>query len=227
MKKDELMTTLGELGYSLLATEKKNFGNKRILNVLDELSDSEDSRLIEAFPVVLANCAHRGIKLDIRDLFSRYGLRSQKRANLEKLILASSELLAQEGLKKPEGLERILPPLRVKYGELLKGEVLGLGKRRSVSMERLRNALRRYSADLQRSESAREKDKKSQLRSFQLNFYLSMLFSPKQKDLVFKKFKGEPLSKTEKEYYSRVVRKKLEALTNNELRKLASALTKK
>jgi len=177
--------------------------------------------------VVLAKCAHQGIKLDFRKLLSIYGPRSQRRANLEKLILISSELLALEGLDKPEGLDDVLDPLTLKYGHLLKEEIFRLGSQRSVSSDRLRNALKRYATDFEKSESAREKNKRNQLRSFQLNLHMSTLFPPKQKELIMKKLKGEPLSKTEKEYFSRVVKKKLEDLTNNELRKVATSLTKK
>ena len=227
MNTEELITALGELGYRLFTPEKRRISSNKVLDVLDELAGSEDPRLIEGFPVVLANCAHRGIKLDIRSLLSRYGRRSQRRADLEKLILASSDLLAQEGLGKPEGLDGIVDTLRMNYGDLLKEKVLDLGKHRSVSTERLRNALRRYAIDLERSESVRERDRRRQLRSFQLDLHLSTLFPPKQKELILKKLKGDPLSKTEKEYYSRVVKKKLEGLANSELRKIALALTKK
>ncbi len=227
MNKERLTTSLRELGYRLFTPEKERLSSKKVLDVLDELSGSEDSRLTEAFPIVLANCAYRGIKLDIRSLLSRYGRGSQRRANLEKLILASSDLLAQEGLDKPEGLDNIVDPLRVKYGDLLKEEVVNLDKHRSISPERLRNALKRYSIDFERSESVRERDRRRQLRSFQLDLHLSTLFSPKQKELVLKKLKGDPLSKTEQEYYSRVVKKKLEGLANSDLRKIALALTKK
>ena len=72
MRKEELITALGQLGYQLFTTEKRKVGKKQIYDVLDELANSTDSRLIEAFPVVLANCAHRGIKLDIRTLLSRH-----------------------------------------------------------------------------------------------------------------------------------------------------------
>jgi len=227
MNKERLTTVLGEMGYRLFTPEKERLSSKKILDVLDELSGSEDSRLTEAFPIVLANCAYRGIKLDIRSLLSRYGRESQRRANLEKLILASSDLLAQEGLDKPEGLDNIVDPLRVKYGDLLKEEVVNLDKHRSISPERLRNALKRYAIDFERPEAVRERDRRRQLRSFQLDLHLSTLFSPKQKELVLKKLKGDPLSKTEQEYYSRVVKKKLEGLTNSDLRKIALALTKK
>ena len=227
MNKDELITALGELGYRLFTPEKQRLSSKKVLDVLDESAGSEDLRLIEGFPIVLANCARRGIKLDIRSLLSRYGPRSQRRVDLEKLILASSDLLAQEGLDKPEGLDDTMDLLTMKYGDLLKQEVLDLGKHRSVSIARLRNALRRYGIDLEKSESVRERDRRRQLRSFQLNLHLSTLFPLKQKELILKKLKGDPMSKTEKEYYSRVVKKKLEGLANSELRKIALSLTKK
>lgn len=226
MKKEELISALGALGYRLFTKENERVNSGKVLDVLDELSGSEDSRLIEAYPVVLANCAHRGIKLDISGLLSRHGQRSHSRSNLEKLILASCDLLAEEGLDQPEGIEVILKTLRPKYGDLLKGEVVDLGTHRSVSTERLRRTLRRYAIDLERHESAREKDRRKQLRSFQLELHLSTLFPPKQKELIFKKLKGDPLSKTEKEYYSRVVKKKLQGLANKELRKIALTLTK-
>jgi hypothetical protein len=227
MNKEEITTALGELGYNLFTVEKGKFSSAKALNVLDELSGSKDSRLIEAFPVVLANCAHRDIKLGINGLLSRYNQRSRKKVNLEKLILASSDLLNQEELDKPEGLDDIADVLRVKYGDLLKKEVLDLGNHVSVSTDRLKNTLRRYATDLEKFESARERNKRKQLQSFKLNLHLSALFSPKQKELVLKKLKGDPLSKTEQEYYSRVVKKKLEGLANNDLRKTALALTKK
>ena len=49
----------------------------------------------------------------------------------------------------------------------------------------------------------------------------------KREELVLKKLHGEPLNKTEKEYFSRTVKKKLEALANSEVKKVAAALTKK
>lgn len=227
MKREKLITALGELGYRLFTPEKDKMSSKKVFDILDELSRSEDKRLIEAFPVVLANSAHRGIKLDIRNLLSRYERETQRKSDIEKLILASSDLLAIEGLDKPDWPYDAMDPLRLKYGDLLKGKTLSLSGHRSVSTDRLRNTLRRYALDLEKSESARQKDKRSQLRSFQLNLHLSTLFPPKQKELLLKKLKGEPLSKTEKEYFSRVVKKKLEALANTELRKIATALTKK
>jgi len=87
--------------------------------------------------------------------------------------------------------------------------------------------LKRYASNLETQKSAKEKAADRQKKSFQLNLHLSTLFSPKQKELVFKKYNKEPLTKTEHEYYPRVVKKKIMALTNGELKRIATALAKK
>jgi N-glycosylase/DNA lyase len=133
-------------------------------------------------------------------------------------------LLTQEGLDKPAGLEEVKKSFKNKYGDLLANEAMTLGAKTSLSTERLRNTLRRYSSTLETSRSRRKREKDKQRRSFQLNYFLSTLFSPKQKELVLKKLNGEPLNKTEREYFSRTVKKKLEALNNSEVRKVAKAL---
>ena len=227
MKKEDLIEALADLGYPLISAGKSRITAKKIKEVLDGLASSDESRLIEGFPVILANCAHKGLSLNTRALLSSYAMKSQKRQNLEKLLLISSELLNQEKLRQPEGLDRLAGSLRKKYGDLLSGEMVTLGKGVSLSTNRLQNTLRRYAASLENSKSAQEKAMLRQQQSFQLHMHLSTLFSPKQKELVLKKLNGESFTKTEQEYYSRVVRKKLEALANSELRKIATTLTKK
>ena len=227
MKKEDLIEALADLGYPLISAGKSRITAKKIKEVLGGLASSDESRLIEGFPVILANCAHKGLSLNTRALLSSYAMKSQKRQNLEKLLLISSELLNQEKLQQPEGLDRLAGSLRKKYGDLLSGEIVTLGMGVTLSTNRLQNTLRRYAASLENSKSAQEKTMLRQQQSFQLHMHLSTLFSPKQKELVLKKLNGESLTKTEQEYYSRVVRKKLEALTNSELRKIATKLSKR
>ena len=224
MKREDLVTNLARLGYSLVTPDVPEVGEEQVVELLAELVDSKDLRLVEGFPVVLANCAQRGMNLDFTALLAKHKPRSRKRQNLEKLLLLSSDLLTQEGLDKPAGLEEVKKSFKDKYGDLLANEVVTLGAKTSLSTERLRNTLRRYSSTLETSRSTRKREKDKQRRSFQLNYFLSTLFSPKQKELVLKKLNGEPLNKTEKEYFSRTVKKKLEALNNSEVRKVAKAL---
>jgi hypothetical protein len=227
MKREELIAALGNLGYPLIVTGKPRMTQKKTVEVLDALGNSTEPRLVEGFPVILANCAHRGMKLDSQALLARYPLKSPKRQNLEKLLLVSSLLLNQEGLEEPKGLGSLAESLKAQYGDLLTEETLTLAKGMALSTNRLRRTLRRYASDLKDSESAKEREKLRQEQSFQLHMHLSTLFSEKQKELVLKKLQGEPFTKTEQEYYSRVVKKKLEALANSELRRIATTLTKK
>jgi len=53
----------------------------------------------------------------------------------------------------------------------------------------------------------------SKIKENELKNSISILFKPKQKDIIFKVLNEEPLTKTEAEYYSRIIKKKLEAIT--------------
>ncbi len=53
--------------------------------------------------------------------------------------------------------------------------------------------------------------------NMELEFLLSQFFSPKQKDVLRKRLNGDELSKTEKEYFYRVVNKRLKALASDNL----------
>lgn len=221
MRREELLSTLGSLGYPLVSPAKKKVTGNQILEILGELAVSKDSRLVEGFPVVLAICARRGLKLEIHNFLAKQAPRGRKRRNMEKLLLVASTLLREEKLEGPHGLDEITESVGHNYVDMLSAEVVRLAGGVVVSMERLRNALSRYVAPHDEG----EKEKARQRRSFLRELHLNTLFSPKQKELISKKLKGEPLTKTEQEYYSRVVKKKLEALADGEVGKIARTLT--
>jgi hypothetical protein len=89
-----------------------------------------------------------------------------------------------------------------------------------LSAERVKLAFRRYSRPVVRSLQGLLAKKEE----FGLEYSLSQVFSPKQKELFLKKLKGEKFTKTENEYFSRTVRKKALALANPELHRLAREL---
>ncbi|MFH1729729.1 MAG: hypothetical protein ABIA04_15060 [Pseudomonadota bacterium] len=60
--------------------------------------------------------------------------------------------------------------------------------------------------------------------AFQHN--LSILFSKKQKQIILKKLNNEYLNKTEAEYYSRIIKKKLKAIADSNIFEVAQRLTK-
>jgi hypothetical protein len=86
-----------------------------------------------------------------------------------------------------------------------------------MSSQRLRNTFNSYF----KQREARLGELLSDKEEMGLEYAMSQLFSPKQKDLFLKKLKNEKLSKTEKEYFSRTVKKKLMALVNLDLQRSA------
>jgi hypothetical protein len=54
MRREDLIFNLGRLGYALVRPETRRVKEHEVLELLDELADSEDPRLVEGFPVELA-----------------------------------------------------------------------------------------------------------------------------------------------------------------------------
>ncbi|MFH1429823.1 MAG: hypothetical protein ABIH39_08805 [Candidatus Margulisiibacteriota bacterium] len=57
-----------------------------------------------------------------------------------------------------------------------------------------------------------------------LDRHLDQIFSSKQKELFMKKINGKELTKTEKEYFSRTVKKKVLAMANQDLHHMSKKL---
>ena len=89
-----------------------------------------------------------------------------------------------------------------------------------MSMPRLINIFQNY---LQSKEKTFE-ETVSQKEELVLEYALSQIFSPRQKEILLKKLNSEILSKTEREYFSRTVKKKVSALANEKLHQLAKNL---
>jgi hypothetical protein len=202
--------------------------------ILDALASSNDPALVVRFPVVLSICARNGVSLNSHALFSKYWESSPKKQNLEKLLLLTDELFDLEGIDAPQNLKKIVGPLKTKYGTLISFRLLSLSSGLTISIRTVQNTLRAYTAKIKNAMPApksaitgypRKIDAVE--RSAELDASLGRLFSPKQKDLVFKKLKREPFTKTEREYYSRVVRKKLLSIANEQVNRIAIKLTQK
>ena len=221
MKKEELLDSLAALGYPVVSRAKTD-----IAETLNELADSEDPRLVEGFPVVIANCAFKKQKVNIKELLSKHEEGSLRRENLEKLFYVSSKLIKEGNFKQPVDLLNISKSLKAKYGNLLSSNEIDLSEGVSLSTERLRNTFKRYTEDFKKTETNQGMARDRKKRSFRLNLYLSALFSPKQKEIVLKRYNGQPLTKTEGEYFSRTIKRKLEALADDELVKLARRVIK-
>ena len=204
---------------------QKKISENEIVIILDALANSDDTDLVARFPAVLAICARRGLALNAQALFSRYWETSPKRQNLEKLLLISATIFDLQDLKGPKNLEKIAAALTAKYGNLPPEGELQLSSGMCISVRDLQRSLAATIGTQSRSASAPSPT--SRLKTDSLDTYLNRLFSPKQKELVLKKRDAKSFTKTEREYYSRVVRKKLEAIASEKLVALARKLTYK
>ena len=205
-------------------TGPKTIYENQILIILDALASAEDAEVVARFPAVLAICARRGLALNSQTLFARYWETSPKRQNLEKLLLVSAAVLELQGINAPKNLNKIVASLKPKYSDLLSKEGFQLSSGMHVSMRYLHNTLKKYTSGQLITQANQSKTKQG--RSGTLDEYLDRLFSPKQKELVLKKRDGLAFTKTEREYYSRIVRKKLDAIASEEVGALAKKLTR-
>ena len=197
----------------------------QILIILDALANADDIEVVARFPAVLAICARRGLSLNSQSLFSRYWEASPKRQNLEKLLLVSAKIFRSQKLEPPGNLNNIVASLQPKYSDLLTRVEFQLSSGMFISIQHLERSLNAYLSGQLRRQKNRSSNRHP--RSETTDVYLDRLFSPKQKELVFKKRDGMALTKTEREYYSRVVRKKLEAIASEEVGKIAKSLMAK
>ena len=220
---------------SLLAdSSQKRLTGSQASVILDALAGSNDPALVVRFPVVLSICARNGVSLNSHALFSKYWESSPKKKNLEKLLLISGELFDLEGIEAPQNLKKIVRSLKAKYGSLQSARLLSLSSGMTIAIKDIQDTLKDYTLKIKNAAlestggtSDRERKKDMLRRSPELNACLDWLFSPKQKDLVFKKLNSESFTKTEREYYSRIVRKKLKAIANSQVGYIANRLTLK
>jgi hypothetical protein len=219
MQRPDLMEKLSALGVPMFEPTQ----NMDVNEVLADVVQSHDLRLWEAFPALLANGAEKhGFAPERVEAFLPEG----EQGHLHRLLALSSAMYAYSHVKFPWS-GRLTVYLsaddKVRAAEWKKC----LAKNRPVTWdaveldpERLKNSFSLYFKRV--AEEARRVERKN--KEFALSFALSQVFSPKQMELFKKKCEGLPLTKTEQEYYSRVVKKKVAALANSELHNMARRL---
>ena len=220
MKNKNLLKRLSKLGYPLFESEEAFDANATLADVVK----SRDLRLWEGFPVLLANSAEKGL-LDY-DKVEWYLKRPFDKPYLTSLMVMSLALYKALHLKFAWAAEfykslskddkKEFNVLCQKLNKDLDFEVGG----RVMSAQRLKNSFNNYFREAQ----TRFNNLLSMKEESRLEYSLSQVFSPKQKELFLKKLGREKLTKTEKEYFSRAVKKKALALANPELHRLARRL---
>jgi hypothetical protein len=219
MNKNQLLKKVKALGYPMFKAEETIDVNE----TLAEVVKSGDIRLWEGFPVMLANSLEKGL-FDYEEVKTHLEI-TQEENLFHRLVMMSLalydylelELSFADKLYRSDFFDR-----KVFYNYLSQfkeerdlSDINGI-----MSSERVVNSFKNYfkRAEIDLKEVAELQDE------FELEYAMSQIFPKKQKEIFLKKLKGEKLTKTEREYYSRSIKKKVLALANPDLHKLASKL---
>ncbi len=216
----KLLNGLSNLGFPMFEPSEELGVNE----TLAEVVKSQDTRLWEGFPVMLAN-ASDSYQFS-PDLVDQLLTDQKQRAHFRQLLLLSLSLYTVYHLTfswtskyKKNLSENDKALLKAWKNSLTHNQPLEWDDA-ELDPERLKGLFELYFE--QSAEKGRRR--KEKFEEFSLEYALSQVFSPKQKELFKKRLEGLPLTKTEKEYYSRTVKKKVVALANSELHSLSRKL---
>jgi hypothetical protein len=221
LSKNELMEALAQFGYEL----NKPTHAYKSEEVLFSLLRENDSRLLEGFPVAYDNILSNQKELH----FDFKVLSDKEKSKLLTLLLLTYQLLRLFGEDKSKLTltENYLLKLSKKWKDALKEVESKFNSSDFVKVngvilatDRLKKQFRNYVVHF----GAKMKNE-PQL-DMELELHLSQFFTPKQKELLKKRLKHEEMTKTEREYYSRVVNKRLKALSDSRLKEFADSLLK-
>ncbi len=220
MADDKFLKSLSKLGFPMFEPSEELDVNE----TLAEVVKSDDARLLEGFPVLLAN-AGESYQFS-SDLVERLLSTEDLQEQYHQLLLLSAAVydyyhLSFSWLKKLKKDFSGQDKNRVKsWRNALAHNQTPNWVENELDPERVKGLFELY------YEQKAEKDRKRKGRydELSLEYALSQVFSPKQRELFKKKLEGDPLNKTEQEYYSRTVKKKVVALANSELHSLARKL---
>jgi len=219
MTDSKLLTSLSKLGFQMFEASEEPDVNE----TLAEVVKSHDTRLWEGFPVLLANAAE---SYQFTTEHVKQQLTRKEKDHFHQLMLLSGSLFSLYHLSFSwwNKLKKTLSKddkalLKTWRNCLVHNQTL---KYNDVELDpqRLKELFELYFE--KKAEKGRRKKEKHL--EFSLEYALSQVFSPKQKELFKKKLEGLPLNKTEQEYYSRRVKKKVVALANSELHSLSKKL---
>ena len=225
MNKERLLESLANYGYTLL----RPVSAKEPEALLENLLKQDDARLLEGFPVVFANMLREkeSLQWESPQWHPAGNLSRKSERRLGPLLALSCLLFKLFGMDKAYGSRTMKLLSQCAHGKqvlagleepFMKSESVKFGEL-ELSTERLKNNFQNYVVHAPESEEAQKKK-----HVLELELLLSELFTPRQKELLRKKLGGKPLTKTEREYYYRVVKKRLRAVASEELHQLARRL---
>lgn len=213
MEHENLTKKAAEPGFRLIELAARGDVNK----TLAEVVQSRDQRFWEAFPAILANAAEEE---EFDYPAAAANLRENEQNHLKLLIFASLALYENLGVKFKwtKGLFGDFPARLVDHyrEKLNSGQQLVIGEVSVLPGNLKENFLKRPKPPVKPVKSTVEA-----VERLDLEIAVSRIFTPRQKELFLKKLRRKKMTKTEKEYFSRVIKKKVQALANEDLHQLA------
>lgn len=225
LSQEQLLESLAEYGYPLL----RQSHSPEV--VLKNLLEGDDFRLMEGFPIVLANILQGQETFSWeKSACSAWQLTRKAQKRLPVLLALSYLLFQGEGLgqnaksrvlkllqKFPDG-KQVLKNVTAQFSKSERFKAGG----EEFSVERFKNAFQTYRTQM--GNSSKDQDSEKKKHDLQFELLLSEVFTPRQKLLLRKRLEAKPLTKTEREYFSRVLKKRLRALASDELHRMAHQL---
>jgi len=217
MENKNLLQRLAKLGFPLLEVDEALKPNETIVEVVK----SKNIRLWEGFPIIFANSN----KLHLFDFeAAKKLLRDTKDySTFMQLILMSFSLYKFLNLKfswekslwntiEIENKDRIN-----EFMQYFKNNNEFQLSEKYLDPQRIKKLFDNYF----RSEDSEIKKIDNIHGDLALEYALSQIFTPKQKEIFLKRLQAKKLTKTEREYFYRIVKKKAMALVNVDLQRLA------
>jgi hypothetical protein len=216
----KLLTSLSKLGLPMFEPSDELDVNETLAAVVK----SHDTRLWEGFPVLLANAAES--YQFAPEKVEQQLMHNEEKELFRRLMLMSGALFSHYHLSfswwnklQKDFTDRDKALVKEWKRDLANNHALECNDV-AFDPERLKGLFELYFEE----KADKERRRKAKYEEFSLEYALSQVFSPKQKELFKKKLEGLPLTKTEQEYYSRTVKKKVLALANTELHSLSKKL---
>lgn len=220
MDKDKLLENVNKLGIPMMIPDKPVNAEETLAAVVK----SRDARLWEMYPALLASTWQKS-PIQWNDIAQRLG-KPQEREMLKGLVAMSQAVYTAYHVE----LDRLGKSLKTYHDSdpesqkelrnaLAHDQDISIGGL-SLSAQRVKNAFEDY-LSYKNLEQAKQQ---ARLKEMSVEYALSQIFSPKQKELFKKRLNREKMTKTEREYFYRVVKKKAQALANPELHRLALKL---
>lgn len=225
LEKELLLQDVARYGYQLVSPSSSSDPAR----VLHKMLTSDDGRVLEGVPVVLTNILLSNPEFDLEGVERDLPSALQKRFRLLAAVTCQFIFWVEESDLARKSLQKYLKKREPSVIESVKEKLqshhkIPIGGGVILDEDRLEKTYRNYVVEQMKVSETNVARKLEDQRSTMLDEALTVLFTDKQKDLMIKLLNREPLTKTDREYYSRVIKPRLKALRNPDLQTMAATL---